>query len=578
MPPLSRRVAQQQQAPRIKRKPPPSIDLEVRYPSPDPTDPFAPLWVLRNRSSNPSLSLAPSNDNLKSFNRASSYDLYSNILPFTHDDIPGPLQVLSNDKHFHYRRRSQSTPFTQLVPPLTFPSIQSSPLMFSLSERNDMPSAPSLITDNTSDSDSGSASVTGTESDSVSTPVSSSFPCSESTPRKLARLLLPRRTQSVYPSLEKQSPSLPKRIVKVSISSPIGVEHLAGLGRQLNDQAARSVNDLRSCQPPQPHYTPLRRITSSDAHSPPRELDACLMRARSPLSNSHTMEMVPPLLSTNSHSASYVHLPDPPNPIDDYESFTRPRTAPLPPCSSSSPYLRSLSQQQLKSRTAHSHPPPELLLPIQTEWAKPSAAQLAYAASLPVIAESGVRVTFGSLFATQRTVVIFIRHFWCPLCQDYMSSLTSLAHPDMMYTTPPSSPSPGPDVKSEVEQVQLVVISNGAQAYLPKYRQLFSMPFSMYTDPSLALYVALGMGRDGVRKSPSTVPSSPRANTHGHGRQIKKNMVAEREALLDGGYVQHGLVGGIAMVVGRALKAGMPVWEKGGDINQLGGEFVFGPG
>ncbi|KAJ3504153.1 hypothetical protein NLJ89_g8084 [Agrocybe chaxingu] len=35
---------------RIKRKPPPTIDISERYPSPDPQDPFAPLWVLRNRT------------------------------------------------------------------------------------------------------------------------------------------------------------------------------------------------------------------------------------------------------------------------------------------------------------------------------------------------------------------------------------------------------------------------------------------------------------------------------------------------------------------------------------------------
>jgi hypothetical protein len=162
-----------------------------------------------------------------------------------------------------------------------------------------------------------------------------------------------------------------------------------------------------------------------------------------------------------------------------------------------------------------------------------------------------------------------------------MTSLTSIAHPDMMYTTPPSSPSPLSDVDSEkVEQVQLVVISNGAHAFLPKYRQLFDMPFSMYTDPSLALYLALGMGRDGGRKVPSVAPSSARRSIHGHGRRTEETIVKndEKEVVLDGGYVQHGLVGGIAMVVRRALKAAMPVWEKGGDIAQLGGEFVFGPG
>lgn len=36
---------------RVRRKPPPTIDISERYPSPDPSDPFAPLWALRNRTS-----------------------------------------------------------------------------------------------------------------------------------------------------------------------------------------------------------------------------------------------------------------------------------------------------------------------------------------------------------------------------------------------------------------------------------------------------------------------------------------------------------------------------------------------
>jgi hypothetical protein len=35
---------------------------------------------------------------------------------------------------------------------------------------------------------------------------------------------------------------------------------------------------------------------------------------------------------------------------------------------------------------------------------------------------------------------------------------------------------------------------------------------------------------------------------------------------------------GIGMVVVNAVKVGMPVWKDGGEIKQLGGEFVFGPG
>ncbi|KAF8176611.1 hypothetical protein K438DRAFT_1846481 [Mycena galopus ATCC 62051] len=42
-----------------------------------------------------------------------------------------------------------------------------------------------------------------------------------------------------------------------------------------------------------------------------------------------------------------------------------------------------------------------------------------------------------------------------------------------------------------------------------------------------------------------------------------------------GSYVTHGTVSGIGAVLLRALRAGMPVWERGGDIRLLGGEFVF---
>ena len=45
-----------------------------------------------------------------------------------------------------------------------------------------------------------------------------------------------------------------------------------------------------------------------------------------------------------------------------------------------------------------------------------------------------------------------------------------------------------------------------------------------------------------------------------------------------GTYVQHGSVSRLAMVVAYALRIGMPVWERGGDASQLGGEFVLGPG
>lgn len=83
------------------------------------------------------------------------------------------------------------------------------------------------------------------------------------------------------------------------------------------------------------------------------------------------------------------------------------------------------------------------------------------------------------------------------------------------------------------------------------YRRIFRTPFDLYVDPTLQVYHALGM----TLRTMDGGPESER-----------------------GQYIKHGLVGGITMVVGNAVKVGMPVWEDGGDIAQLGGEFVLGPG
>ena len=81
--------------------------------------------------------------------------------------------------------------------------------------------------------------------------------------------------------------------------------------------------------------------------------------------------------------------------------------------------------------------------------------------------------------------------------------------------------------------------------------EIFRLPFEVYTDPQHRIYNALGM----TLRSSDPGPDSQK-----------------------GGYVRHGTVGGITMVVLNAIKVKMPVWEKGGDIEQLGGEFVLGPG
>lgn len=162
----------------------------------------------------------------------------------------------------------------------------------------------------------------------------------------------------------------------------------------------------------------------------------------------------------------------------------------------------------------------------------PTMRQLQEAAALQVISESGVRVPFGSLWQNQKTIVCFIRHFLCPLCQDYMFTISQNVSPDVLRSA----------------GIELVIVSNGSYEMIKSYRRIFRTPFALYTDPSHDVYNALGM-------TLQTLEKGPRAS-----------------------YVRHGLMSGIGMVLANAVKAGMPVWKEGGDISQLGGEFVLGPG
>ncbi len=88
--------------------------------------------------------------------------------------------------------------------------------------------------------------------------------------------------------------------------------------------------------------------------------------------------------------------------------------------------------------------------------------------------------------------------------------------------------------------------------------EIFRLPYEIFVDasPGQILYHSLGMGHI-------------QPGTH------KTRFSTEHAA---GSYVRHGAVSGLAMVVAHALRVGMPVWERGGDASQLGGEFVLGPG
>ncbi|KLO09766.1 hypothetical protein SCHPADRAFT_810398, partial [Schizopora paradoxa] len=168
------------------------------------------------------------------------------------------------------------------------------------------------------------------------------------------------------------------------------------------------------------------------------------------------------------------------------------------------------------------------------EWTLPTPEQLHMAGSMLVVSESGVRVRFGDLWKNGKTVVIFIRHFRFAPCQDYIRSISEEL-----------------DVPAlQKAGLQFVVVGLGSHHMIAPYRQLTGTKFAMYTDPTLSIHRVLGMNL----------------------KSLDSGSAAEQ-----GHYVKSGVLGGIRRTLKDAVTMKLPVFEKGGDLLQLGGEFILGP-
>lgn len=75
-----------------------------------------------------------------------------------------------------------------------------------------------------------------------------------------------------------------------------------------------------------------------------------------------------------------------------------------------------------------------------------------------------------------KTVVFFIRHFWCGQCQDY--TFASLSLLDQFAVA--------------AAGIRVVIISNGSWKIIKAYKKLFKCPFSIYVDGPRRLYQLLG--------------------------------------------------------------------------------------
>lgn len=111
----------------------------------------------------------------------------------------------------------------------------------------------------------------------------------------------------------------------------------------------------------------------------------------------------------------------------------------------------------------------------------PSAETLREAGHLRVKNEGGIEVDFNTLYtvsnAQKRQFIIFIRHFFCGACEEYIKAISRTLTPE----------------KIAAASTSISIIGCGGSDLIADYRKRNDISFPVYADLSLELFDKLGM-------------------------------------------------------------------------------------
>jgi len=165
--------------------------------------------------------------------------------------------------------------------------------------------------------------------------------------------------------------------------------------------------------------------------------------------------------------------------------------------------------------------------------ALPDETAIKEASDLEVFDINGDKVKFGSI-CEKKTIVVFIRHFFCGSCQAYVEHLATV-----------------PEEALEAAGTKIVVIGCGEWNVIKSYAETAKFKGQFFADPTRKLYHALGMDIENLQRTPK---GQPRPS-----------------------YLSLGLVSNIMQSFWRGPIKNPSLIGKNGNISQLGGEFIFGP-
>ncbi|KAH0828512.1 hypothetical protein AYO21_07748 [Fonsecaea monophora] len=175
-----------------------------------------------------------------------------------------------------------------------------------------------------------------------------------------------------------------------------------------------------------------------------------------------------------------------------------------------------------------------------------------------IYSSSGTTLRFGSLFydcdvfpAEKRILVVFIRHFFCGNCQEYvrrLSSIESPFHPSQKSLHASMSVASTTNFSKPASRTlpTVIIVGPGQPSLIASYKNVTQCPYDIYADPSLRLYELLGMYR--------TLSLGHKAP----------------------GYIEHSLLSGALKSAWQIVRrVGNGDAMNGGDWDINGGEFLF---
>ncbi|KAL4734276.1 AhpC/TSA antioxidant enzyme-domain-containing protein [Aspergillus similis] len=101
-------------------------------------------------------------------------------------------------------------------------------------------------------------------------------------------------------------------------------------------------------------------------------------------------------------------------------------------------------------------------------------------AGYTLLDRDGKELLFREVYSqADRTLVIFVRHFFCGSCQEYLQRLSSTVTPEVLSSLPGST--------------SIAIVGCGDPSLISYYAAQTGCPYPMYCDPARKLYEALGM-------------------------------------------------------------------------------------